>query len=238
MNLHSDYPFWMIRTGLITSFPILKRNLECDVLVIGGGITGALIADKLNNLGLTVVVTDKFHPAHGSTSASTAILQYEIDTPLFQLEKKVGLKIARRAYELGVSAIDKIGQIASETPYKSGFEYCKSLYYASEDADFEKIILPEFEARMKLGIDVELLGSKGIKDRFGFKSKGGILSAKAAHLNPYQLCQYLLKAVHSKDSQVYSHTEIINWRKFKDSLQAETKEGFKIECSNIVVACG
>lgn len=47
MDLKSGYPFWAIRNGLMHAYPPLAQALRCDVLVVGGGITGALIADEL-----------------------------------------------------------------------------------------------------------------------------------------------------------------------------------------------
>lgn len=79
MDLHSDYPFWMIKDGIISSFPSLRDNWQTDVLIIGGGITGALIAHRLAATNLKVTG----HVAHGNTSASTSMLQYEIDVPLY-----------------------------------------------------------------------------------------------------------------------------------------------------------
>ena len=58
MELTSDYPFWSILNGLPTSFPALDRNLACDVVVVGGGITGALAAFHLSDAGVHTVVLD------------------------------------------------------------------------------------------------------------------------------------------------------------------------------------
>ena len=57
----------------------LIRNIEADVLIIGAGITGAMVADCLAEAGLRVVIADKRGPAKGSTTASTALVQHEID---------------------------------------------------------------------------------------------------------------------------------------------------------------
>ena len=60
----------------------LTRDIETDVLVIGAGITGAMVADALSAEGFKVAVVDRRGPANGSTTASTALVQYAIDTPL------------------------------------------------------------------------------------------------------------------------------------------------------------
>ena len=41
MHLHSAYPYWMISEGIEHSYPTLRRNLRCDVAIVGAGITGA-----------------------------------------------------------------------------------------------------------------------------------------------------------------------------------------------------
>ena len=47
MDLKSGHPFWAVKNGLLQAFPPLRDDHRCDVAVIGGGITGALIADAL-----------------------------------------------------------------------------------------------------------------------------------------------------------------------------------------------
>ena len=82
MDLTSPQAFWLIRNGLGDVSLPLFGNRRCDVAVIGGGITGALCADALTEAGLSVIIVDKRHPGLGSTSASTALLQYELDESL------------------------------------------------------------------------------------------------------------------------------------------------------------
>lgn len=59
-----------------------SRAISRDAVVVGAGISGALIAEALSEAGLGTVVVDRRGPAEGSTAASTAMLQYELDTPL------------------------------------------------------------------------------------------------------------------------------------------------------------
>jgi glycine/D-amino acid oxidase-like deaminating enzyme len=86
----------------------LDRNIEADVLIIGAGITGAMVADGLADAGLKVVIADKRGPAKGSSTASTALVQHEIDTPLIHLTKKIGKTSAIRAWRRSRLAVDAI----------------------------------------------------------------------------------------------------------------------------------
>jgi NADPH-dependent 2,4-dienoyl-CoA reductase/sulfur reductase-like enzyme len=63
----------------------LERSFACDVLVVGAGITGALMAHHLTRLGRKVCLIDRERAGFGSTAASTAMLQWEIDCPLSEL---------------------------------------------------------------------------------------------------------------------------------------------------------
>jgi glycine/D-amino acid oxidase-like deaminating enzyme len=88
MNLHTPYPYWLLKNGLLFEYPPLSHSLKVDFLVMGGGITGALTAWYLAKAGVSVAVVDRRHIGMGSTCASTALLQYEIDVPMHQLAKR------------------------------------------------------------------------------------------------------------------------------------------------------
>ena len=90
MDLRSENPYWLLKNGLINTYPSLQKNIKADIVVIGAGITGALTAWYLCNAGFNITVVDKRHVSMGSTSACTGLLQFELDTPLHELLKKVG----------------------------------------------------------------------------------------------------------------------------------------------------
>lgn len=238
MDLHSDYPYWMIKTGLLASFPILSNDLSCDVLIVGAGITGALVATELARSGKSVVVIDKGHIGHGSTSASTAILQYEIDTPLFELIKRVGKRNAEMAYTDCCRSIDELAKISAMTPHNSEFEDHPSLYFSNSQSAFKQIILPEYKARKACGLEVDLLGDTAIHQRFKFNSSGGILSRKAAHLNPYKLCQHLFSQLVKAGHQVFSHTGMLDWKATTSGVTVAMIGGWSVKCKFLVIAAG
>ncbi len=97
MDLKSSHPFWPVNSGLLRIWPALVGDARCDVVIVGAGITGALMADTLSASGMRVIVLDSRDAGHGSTSASTALLQYEIDTPLTELITLYGREKGRES---------------------------------------------------------------------------------------------------------------------------------------------
>ena len=108
----------------------LARALRCDVLVVGGGITGALIADELARHGHDVAVVEQRDIGWGSSAASTALLQYEIDTHMVDLATRYGEDAAVLAYR---ACADAIGQLQALSAELRGVDFRRgeSLYYAS-----------------------------------------------------------------------------------------------------------
>src|SRR5438874_11060052 len=98
MDLLSSRPFWPLRDGLPATFPPLAANTECDVAIVGGGISGAMIAFLLVEAGLDVVLLDRREVAHGSTAGNTGLLLYELDETLHRLARRFGRAAAERAY--------------------------------------------------------------------------------------------------------------------------------------------
>ncbi|HMX40200.1 MAG TPA: FAD-dependent oxidoreductase [Saprospiraceae bacterium] len=238
MNLHSDYPFWMVKEGVINSFPSLQDNHKTGVVIIGGGITGALIAHRIAAAGLRVTVVDKRHVAHGSTSASTSMLQYEVDVPLFKLIEMVGQKRAARAYQLCSEAIDEIGRIASPYPKAADFKKYPSLMYASFEKHVPQILQPEYKARLKHGFDMEWLDADSLTKQFGFAAPAAILSKQGGQVNPYKLCHYLLGDLLRQGHHVFDLTEVTGWDTDSKGVLLHTREGYEIEAKHVVVACG
>lgn len=131
MDLVSPQPFWPLKNGLLSVYPSLKSDVNCDVVVLGGGISGAFAAEALASVGFNVIVLDKRDVGGGSTSASTALLQYEIDTSLVALAKRYGRGDAERAYRLCHDSINAIERLVSELKVECVFQRKKSVYLAS-----------------------------------------------------------------------------------------------------------
>lgn len=239
MDIRTDNPFWLLKNGFMEVYPSLKQDFSTDYAIIGGGITGALIAWYLAKAGIETAVFDRRHIGMGSTCASTSLLQYEIDTPLFELSEMVGEKNAARSYHLCIRAIDEIEKICKKLKVKTDFERKPSLYLASRKKDFSEILEKEFSVRRRHKIDVELWDKNQLAEKFPFESAGALYSPKdAAQLDVYRLTHGLFQDAKKSGAKVFDKTEIEKIEHKKRGVILKTKEGFEIEAKKIIIACG
>ncbi len=236
MDLTTGYPYWLINSGLPNKYPKLDKSIKTDVVVIGGGISGALTAHYLIEAGINCLVVDARTIGLGSTCASTALLQYELDTSLSDLSGQIGYASAARAYVLCSQSIDTIQSISEKIKF-SLFEKQKSLLFAAylKDVSFLEM---EFSYRKKAGFDVELLDEKDIMKHFGFSAPAAILSAQGASTDAYMFAHALLQAGIKKGLQVFDRTEVTKIEYHKNGVKLLTQQGFDISAKKIVNATG
>lgn len=238
MHLHSPYPYFLLKSGLLHEYPSLYQELETECLVIGGGISGALAAWHLAKAGIAVVVVDRRHIGMGSTCASTSLLQYEIDVPLYQLAEMEGEKVAARAYWLCIEAVAQLEEICRQLPGALEFERKPSLYFASRRADVKEIDR-EFELRSKHGIPVERLSAAEVEQYWGFSSPAALLSEKNnAQVDAYALTHALLRDAVRLGAQVFDKTEIVEIRHRQDRVELRTDRKVRITAKKLIIAAG
>lgn len=238
MRVRSCETYWLLKNGLIRTYPSLQQNLHCDVLVIGGGITGCLMAWQFASEGYDTVLIDRYDVSLGSTSATTALLQYEIDASLHQLTQDVGREIATAAYLGGVHAIERLESIVQERNLRCEFERRASIYVAHSEKQRD-LLLRELACREEAGLEVAWLSDKELWADFGVRGYGAIRSSVAACLDGYCLAHGLLQdAEKNYKLGIYDHTEIESITYKEKVNHVRIRGGFEIETSRIIFATG
>ena len=237
MNLTSSHPFWSINNGLPANYPSLQRNVACDAVVIGGGITGALVAVHLAEAGIKTLVLDKRDIGTGSTSGSTGLLQYEIDVPLRELVKRVGPAAATRSYELCRRAIGKLEQLVARLRIDCGFERKPSLFMARHQREIPEL-REEFQLRRKMGIELEFYDSPAIRARFPFSRSAALFSQDGGQVDPHRLTHGLLAAGIRAGLEVCDRTKMTRLEQTRRGVRITTHNGCQITARRAVIAAG
>lgn len=236
MKLRSTESFWPLKHAMDTSYPSIDSDINTQILIIGGGITGALIAYKLINEGKKVVLVDRRDIGNGSTAASTALLQYEIDVPLHELINLRGLECAVDSYKNGKKAIFDLRSIIDDIKSDCQFEFKKSIYFCSLKKDLP-FLKNEFIARKKYGFDVNWLERWDL-EKFGLNALAAIESKTAAVLDPYRLAQDLYVYCRENGMKIFDRTNIISTKDLNGKLIAQTENKYNIVADHIIHCSG
>lgn len=236
MDLHTGQPLWRAINPPGLSFPALAGDLQCEVAVIGGGVTGALVGYRLAREGIDAVLVDRGQPGEGSTAASTGLLQYEIDTPLAELIGKVGRDKAVHAYRRGVRAIDEIEELTRELGDSCGFSRRESLYFASHWCD-RAGLKREFASRREIGLPVKWLARRELADISSIRAAGAILSAEDGQIDPYRFTQKLLAAASANGLRIFGDSHVASTAESDDGVVVQTSQG-RLAARSLVVATG
>src|SRR5262245_57682231 len=96
-------PVWMDTP--LPRFPQLDRDVEVDVVVVGGGLTGITTAYLLKQEGVRVALLERERLAAADTGHTTAHLTYVTDCRLHELARNFGKDAAKAFWEAGAAGI-------------------------------------------------------------------------------------------------------------------------------------
>ena len=237
MNLQSGKLYWSETVSTKPTYPKLEENINCDVLIIGAGSSGAQSAYMLKDSGLNVVVVDKRKVGEGSTTTNTSLIQYLGDKTVTHLVNTFGEKKTFEHFKLCEQAIREIEKICNGLSFNPDYVKRDSLYYASYEEDLEEL-RSDFDYLQKHGFQVEWLEEEQIAEKYPFKKRAAIYSYNDGEMNPLKYVYGLLEKCKENGVRIYEETEI-NGKTFKnEECIFYTKGHFKIKAKHVIIACG
>lgn len=213
----------------------MRENLRCDALVVGAGITGSLVAERLMRQGLDVIIVDREWPGRGSTAASTSMLLWEIDHPLTQLTEAYGFERAARAYRASLDAVTGLKSLVAQLGVACDMRDRNSLYLAAGDTSAE--LIAEHQLRQRAGLPGDFLDHARLLETFGIARAGAILSPGAAESDPMQLARGLLRVSISRGARLFD-AEASQFDSAARSVSVGLADGYEIEAQSVVLATG
>lgn len=236
-KLRTGISVWQGRPvrGVPTSLP--RRDLRTDVLVVGAGVSGALVAEALAADGHSVAIVDRRGPFQGSTAASTALVQYQIDVPLILLARKIGEVDAIRAWRRSHQAVQGLAARTRALGIVRNVVRRDSLYLSGDLLDARKLE-QEAEARRAAGLETTYFTRSALRERFGISRSAALLGYGDLEIDPRQLTAGYLRAAHGCGARVYAPVEVTEVVSKARHISAQTKQGPAIHCRYLVFATG
>jgi glycine/D-amino acid oxidase-like deaminating enzyme len=214
----------------------LTKPVDVDVAIVGAGISGAFMAHELAS-DFSVAIVDRRGPVLGSTMASTALLQWELDLPMIALAEKIGSTDASRVYKRSRSAVDELVRIVRRERIRCGLKSKKSLYLAGDEYG-SRALRQEADARASIGLESVYLDPSALRERTEIRRTGAILSEGSASADPACLAAGLLRRAVSRGARMFTPVEVTDVLQGDGHVSLVTDSGFELRARHVVFCCG
>lgn len=239
MNLQSGTYYWPTTFPDAPSYPALKEDLSCDVLIIGGGSSGAQCSYYLADTNLDVVVIEKSTVGSGSTSTNTALIQYSGEKMFIDLINTFGEGYIERHLQLLKEAINEIEAASKKVTIDCEFNRRDTLYSASCAEDVERL-RKEYEFLKQHKGELTFLTKEEIEAKYPFSRDAAIYSYNDAEINPFRFTHALVEYAVRKGIRIYENTEMNghHYDEERGKMIVSTKNGFSIQARYVIFAAG
>jgi glycine/D-amino acid oxidase-like deaminating enzyme len=236
-QLRGGAPLWADSSRINVRHHTKLEPLTCEIVIVGAGISGAIAALMLAENGHDVVVLDRRAPVTGSTLASTAMIQYEIDTPLSELADKIGARKAERAYRRAFQGNVSLRKLAERHDIACALKDRDALLLAGNEMG-ARALHAEADYRARIGLPATFLNQADLRERFGFDRTGAILSSGNAELNPAQYAAGALRAAQALGARIYSPHDVKDIVASDKHVALRMTTGMAVIAQKVVFATG
>lgn len=204
-----DSVFWYLPDKPVKQ---LRGHARADVVIIGGGMAGLSAAQAFRKKGCSVIVLEKSFCGAGASGKSSGFITPDSEFSLGSFVERYGPGKARLLWEFVISGVDTIKSTIEQYEISCDYAVQDTLVVASTARDFTRLLVPEYESRMKLGYDsllypdlTTILGSEGYH--------GGISYGNTFGINGYRYLQALKGHLEEQSVLIYEETPAISLEK-------------------------
>jgi len=218
------------QTGLETSkYPELKKDIQTEVAIVGGGLAGIVTAYLLARARKKVVLLERHEIGSGVTAYTTAFLTQVVDTAFSDLQKMFGPKKAELVWESGATAIATLEEIIKREKIECDFERCSAHIYArTERREFSELKKEE-EAAHAAGFAAQL----SQKTDLSFSHIGCLTIPEQAKFHPLKFLHALAQKAVESGAEIYEHTAASELSE-TGPVEITTKNGFTVAAQDVI----
>ena len=204
-----------------------------DVAIVGAGVVGAMLADRLAAEGRDVLLLDRRPPAHGSTAASTALVMWAADVPLTHLARDIGEDEAARRWRRVRQAMRDLAEHIDATGIDCARIDRPELYLAGSLLDQDEL-RAEGEMRRAHGLPSDFMAAETVAERFAIAARAALLSDGCYEVDPVKLTLGLLRRARERGARVHFPCNVIGI----EDRTLLLDDGRRIDARAIVLAPG
>ena len=226
-----DTTSYWIASQPLPEFDRLQNDVEVDVAIVGGGLTGITAAYLLKKAGARVALIERRRCASVDTGHTTAHLTSVTDLRLHQVVKKFGKECGRAFWDAGNVAIDQIHDIVRNENIDCEFKWVPGYLHASlrdrGGTDDRENLKRDAELGSELGFGAEFI------EVVPYCNKPGIRFPNQAKFHPLKYLAALLQGIPGNGSHVFENSEA---SAFEEKPLAVKVGDRKVRCEFMFIA--
>ncbi len=208
-----------------------------DILIVGAGVMGAMIADRLTEAGREATLIDRRGPARGSTAGSTALVMWAADVPLSHLAGSIGKDQAVARWRAVHHAATMLRERLSHGDIACDLMDRPELYLDGDLLDAAALRI-EAETRQKAGLPCRFLSADAVAERFGIKPRAGIVCDGSYVLDPVKLTHGLLDRACAQGARICHPAEAVAIDHRDDWIDVAIAGNHSVRCRELILATG
>lgn len=220
-------PFW-VQSIQPLSYEKLWHDIQTDILIVGGGISGLTCAYLLTKAGYRVTLVEDGFLGSGETGRTTAHLTCALDDRYYHIEELYGTEKATLAANSHMAAIQWIDNTILRENIDCDFKRVNGYLFLS-DTDDKENLEKEYTSTKNIGLITSMLAQTPyIANEDG---RGCILFPDQAQFHIMKYLKGLARAITDAGGRIYTETKAENI-----TSAGATANGFKIQAAHIIVA--
>ncbi len=224
-----NYSYW-VKSTKNTNYTEISENMDTDVLIIGGGITGIVTAYMLSNSGLNICLGDADRMAMGVTANTTAKITSQHGLLYDYLLNSFGFETAKGYLDSNQEAIKTISDIIKKENIDCDFVSQDSYVYTCDKSNVTKIV-DEVSAVTSLGLNAEYV----TKTPLPFPIEAAIKFPVQAQFHPRKYLLSLLPILEKSGVNIFENSKVVDIKHIKDKYEVYVNE-YKITAKYLVMA--
>ena len=230
INVMKNISIWQDTVNNNDKYDSLKENLDLDVLIIGGGITGCSTFYQFKDDNIKVALVEKNRLGSGASSRSSAKITFLQENIYTKLTNIFGKDKAHLYYKSQKEALENIYNIINKENIDCDLKVSNSYLYTINSTNIKKI---EEEARILSSFNEKITFISQLPNKT--KIESGFYVDNTYTFHPLKFIKEIVKKSISSNHMVYENTKIIKIEKQKDYFKCFTSNNM-IKAKKVILA--
>ena len=216
-------------------YPQLQGVHQCDVCVIGGGITGHSAALHLAQKGYDVVLLEANRMGWGASGRSGGQIIFGYSCSQGVLEKNVGKAAAKKLWELSLESLRVTKELIHTHQINCDIAEGQ-IHVAIKPRQHRDLIAWKTQLEQDYGYEgLELYEGQKLRERLNSAHyRAGIFDGQSGHLHPLNYTLGLAKAAHHAGAHLFENS-LVTHIETTDPPRVVTPKG-EVRCNDVILA--